>query len=111
MKPHKDRVHTIAFDNRKEFTKHRELAKELDSDIYFTHLYDSWERGLNENTNGLIRLYFPKSRDLSSETKEEIETAMAILNNHPRKKLEYRTPVEIFFNIKSILTQYVALTT
>jgi IS30 family transposase len=55
MKPHKDRVHTITFDNGKEFAKHKELAKELDADIYFAHPYASWQRGLNENTNGLIR--------------------------------------------------------
>ena len=111
MKPHKDRVHTITFDHGKEFAKHKELAKEFEADIYFAHPYASWQRRLNENTNGLIRQQFPKCGDPSSVTTEEIEDAMSGLNNRPRKTLEYKTPAEVFFNINSVLTQNVTLTT
>ena len=70
LMPHKDRVHTITYDNGREFTDHAGIASDLDTRIYFAHPYASWERGLNENTNGLIRQYFPKHRDLTTVTKE-----------------------------------------
>jgi len=76
----------------------------LEARIYFAHPYASWERGLNENTNGLIRQYFPKDRDLTTVTKFEIEYAMDKLNHRPRKSLGYRTPYEVFFNTRTSLT-------
>ena len=104
LTPHRDRVHTITYDNGREFTDHEGMASDLDARIYFAHPYSSWERGLNENTNGLIRQYFPKDRDLTTVTKREIEKAMDKLNHRPRKSLGYRTPYEVFFNIRTSLT-------
>ena len=104
LTPHRDRVHTITYDNGREFTDHEGMASDLDARIYFAHPYSSWERGLNENTNGLIRQYFPKDRDLRTVTKREIEKAMDKLNHRPRKSLGYRTPYEVFFNIRTSLT-------
>lgn len=103
--PLKEIVHTITSDNGKEFAMHEETAKILETDFYFAHPYASCERGLNENTNGLIRQYFPKDRDFRTITDEEIIMAMKKLNNRPRKKLGYLTPNEVFFkNNKVALT-------
>ena len=96
----KHRVHTITGDNGKEFSGHQEIAKSLSANFYFAHPYASWERGLNENTNGLIRQYFPKSRDFASITDSEILTVMNKLNNRPRKCLGFKTPNQVFFGIK-----------
>jgi IS30 family transposase len=104
LTPHKDRVHTITYDNGREFADHEGMASDLDARIYFAHPYASWERGLNENTNGLIRQYFPKDRDLTTVTKREIEMAMNKLNHRPRKSLGFRTPHEVFFNTRTSLT-------
>jgi IS30 family transposase len=103
--PLKEIVHTITSDNGKEFAMHEQIAKILETDFYFAHPYASYERGLNENTNGLIRQYFPKDRDFRSITDEEIMMAMKKLNNRPRKTLGYLTPNEVFFeNNKVALT-------
>ena len=104
LTPYIDWVHTITYDNGREFTDHEGMASDLEASIYFAHPYASWERGLNENTNGLIRQYFPKDRDLTTVTKHEIEKAMDKLNHRPRKSLGYRTPYEVFFNTKTSLT-------
>ena len=104
LTPHIDRVHTITYDNGREFADHEGMASDLEARIYFAHPYASWERGLNENTNGLIRQYFPKDRDLTTVTKCEIENAMDKLNHRPRKSLGYRTPYEVFFNTRTSLT-------
>ena len=92
-----DQVLTITSDNGKEFANHEKIAKGLKCDFYFAHAYSSWERGTNENTNGLIRQYFPKNRDFRTITDEELIHAMRRLNNRPRKRLGYKTPNEIFF--------------
>lgn len=102
--PYIDWVHTITYDNGREFADHEGMARDLDARIYFAHPYASWERGLNENTNGLIRQYFPKDRDLTTVTQHEIDQAMDKLNHRPRKSLGYRTPYEVFFNIETSLT-------
>ncbi|MDX9780570.1 MAG: IS30 family transposase, partial [bacterium] len=103
--PLKEIVHTITSDNGKEFAMHEETANILKTDFYFAHPYASYERGLNENTNGLIRQYFPKDRDFRTITDEEIIMAMKKLNNRPRKTLGYLTPNEVFFeNYKVALT-------
>jgi IS30 family transposase len=101
---YKDRVLTITYDNGREFADHEGMAIDLETRIYFAHPYASWERGLNENTNGLIRQYFPKDRDLTTVTEHEIKQAMDKLNHHPRKSLGFRTPYEVFFNTRTSLT-------
>ena len=103
--PLKDIVYTITSDNGKEFALHEETAKTLETDFYFAHPYASCERGLNENTNGLIRQYFPKDRYFRTITDEELIMATKKLNNRPRKTLGYLTPNEVFFeNYKIALT-------
>jgi len=97
LKPYKNKVRTITSDNGREFAGHEDIAKELKADFYFAHPYASWERGTNENTNGLIRQYFPKNRDFTTITQKEINFAMERLNNRPRKRLGYRTPNQVFF--------------
>ena len=98
LKPFKNNVLTITVDNGREFAGHQEIAQQLEANVYFAHPYSSWERGTNENTNGLIRQYFPKHRDFSTITQEEINMVMNRLNNRPRKTLGYKTPNHVFFN-------------
>ena len=95
--PLKARVHTITLDNGKEFCEHQAIASALQARIYFAHPYASWERGLNENSNGLIRQYFPKKYDFTRITNTELRRVERQLNNRPRKSLGYRTPNEVFF--------------
>jgi len=104
LEPLKDLVHTITVDNGKEFALHREIAKSLDADVYFAHPYSSWERGTNENTNGLIRQYFPKKHDFNTITDNEIAEAMHRLNHRPRKRLGFKTPYEVVFKTSTLLT-------
>jgi IS30 family transposase len=108
LEPYKDQVHTITYDNGLEFSEHADMAKDLEAQIYFAHPYASWERGVNENTNGLIRQFFPKDQDLRGVTDEQLTTVMETLNHRPRKTLGYRTPHEVFFDTTTALT--VALT-
>lgn len=98
--PLANQVHTITADNGKEFAKHQKIARKLKAQFYFAHPYASWERGLNENTNGLIRQYFPKGTDLTTVTPQKVRAVMEKLNNRPRKCLGYKTPNEVFFGIK-----------
>jgi IS30 family transposase len=88
--------HTVTFDNGKEFAGHEKIAKSLDIDIYFAHPYSSWERGLNENTNGLIRQYIPKGSSFEDIPDERIKFIESRLNNRPRKSLGYLTPNEVY---------------
>ena len=92
-----EQVKTITFDNGKEFAGHETIAKTLGVDCYFAHPYSSWERGTNENTNGLIRQYLPKSRNLKTVSAEEETRIMDKLNSRPRKCLGFLTPYEVFF--------------
>jgi IS30 family transposase len=108
LQPYKALVHTITYDNGLEFSEHAGMAKDLEAQIYFAHPYASWERGVNENTNGLIRQFFPKDQDLRGVTDEQLTTVMQTLNHRPRKTLGYRTPYEVFFDTTTSLT--VALT-
>ena len=99
-------VETITNDNGKEFAGHKMVSTALSANVYFAHPYSSWERGTNENTNGLIRQYLPKHRDLSTLTAKEELMIMDRLNLRPRKCLNFSTPFEVFFGL-----QLVALTT
>jgi IS30 family transposase len=86
---------TITVDNGKEFARHQELEAATNMQVYFAEPYSSWQRGLNENTNVLLRQYFPKGSDFRKLTPAEIERAMKELNHRPRKRLNYQTPHEI----------------
>src|SRR5271163_2392321 len=96
--PLADRIETITYDNGKEFASHVEIATSLGSLSYFAKPYHSWERGLNEHTNGLFRQYFPKGSDLSIVSDTDVQRVEDKLNSRPRKILGYRTPREVFFN-------------
>ncbi len=96
------KVHTITGDNGKEFCEHELIAAGLQARIYFAHPYASWERGLNENTNGLVRQYFPKKYDFARITIADLQRVEELLNNRPRKTLGYRTPNEVFFKQRSV---------
>lgn len=92
--------HTVTFDNGKEFAKHEQITKKTKLACYFATPYHSWERGLNEHTNGLVRQYCPKGSNLSQYSEEYIMSVENELNNRPRKVLQYRTPREVFLGIK-----------
>ena len=98
LKRHKDKVKTLTFDNGSEFVLHEKVARALDAETYFAHPYSSWERGINENTNGLLRQFFPKKTDFSKVSWKEIKDAVDNLNNRPRKTRGYLTPNQIFNN-------------
>ena len=95
--PHKRKRHTVTSDNGKEFAGHEEIATKLDVDIYFANPYCSWERGLNENTNGLLRQFFPKGTMFDTVTEDEVQAAVTALNHRPRKVPGFRSPYEVFF--------------
>jgi IS30 family transposase len=105
LRPLVDRVHTITVDNGKEFCQHELITAALQAPIYFAHPYASWERGLNENTNGLVRQYFPKKHDFTRITNAQVQRVAELLNNRPRKTLGYRTPNEVFFKQQSVALQ------
>lgn len=107
LRPIQAHTLTITSDNGKEFSYHEEVAKTLDTEFYFAHPYQSWQRGLNEHTNGLIREYFPKKMPFVSITEEQIVEVQNRLNNRPRKVLGYKTPAEVFFD--TITKSYVAV--
>jgi len=90
-------LESITADNGKEFAAHLEIAQALSVDFYFAHPYASWERGTNENTNGLIRQYLPKTRSLRNISFQEETRIMDHINLRPRKCLDFRSPFEVFF--------------
>jgi IS30 family transposase len=97
LKPYQDKALTITADNGKEFAGHEKMKEELNADVYFAHPYCSWERGLNENTNGLIRQYFTKGSSFENIADEDVEVVMNKLNHRPRKALNFKTPHTVFF--------------
>ena len=96
LTPYLHNVLTITADNGKEFANHEKVSRDLNVDFYFAHPYSSYERGLNENTNGLIRQYFPKGSDFRLIKDGETEKVIAKLNSRPRKCLGYKTPNQMF---------------
>ena len=86
----------ITFDNGKEFAAHQDIAYALKAKIFFATPYHAWERGLNENTNGLIRDFFPKGTDFSTIPSAEVAKVERLLNARPRKSLGFRSPQEVF---------------
>ncbi len=97
LMPVKNIIHTITGDNGKEFADHHTISKELAIDFYFARPYHSWERGTNENTNGLICQYLPKGSSFENITNQDIMRVQNILNNRPRKKLNFLTSNEFFY--------------
>ena len=89
-------IKTFTSDNGKEFSRFKKLEEKLEVSCYFANPYHSWERGTNENTNGLLRRYFPKGTDFKTLTKEEVNKAVWAINNRPRKTLGFKTPLEVF---------------
>lgn len=98
LMPLKDKVFTITSDNGFEFVRHQRIAQHLDADFFFADPYASWQRGTVENTNGLVRQYFPKKTDFSVLSETDIKHVNSRLNNRPRKSLGFRTPNEVFEN-------------
>ena len=96
MTPFKELLHTMTADNGKEFALHQQISKDLDIDFFFAKPYHSWERGANENLNGLIRQYFPKKTDFNTITDEQVQWAEDKLNNRPRKRFQFQSPLEVF---------------
>ena len=96
LKPFDGLVDTITLDNGKDFADHQRVDLELGSTIYFADPFASWQRGTNENFNGLLRQYIPKDRPLSTVTQEELKMIENKLNHRPRKRLGFRTPHEVF---------------
>ena len=94
LNPYKNLTNTITGDNGKEFAEHKIISTGLDVDFYFAKPYHSWERGANENTNGLIRQYFPKGSSFENVSIKDVQRIQDILNNRPRKKLSFFTPNE-----------------
>jgi len=105
LKKEKRHLHTITYDNGKEFAGHAVIAKKLGVKCYFAKPYHSWERGLNEHTNGLVRQYFPKKTFFDTITVEDVQRVENILNKRPRVILNFKTPHEVF----TAATQKVAL--
>jgi IS30 family transposase len=101
LKPIGNFVHTITFDNGKEFAAHQDIAHALKAKIFFATPYHAWERGLNENTNGLIRDFFPKGTDFSTISNAEVAKVERLLNARPRKSLGFRSPQEVFDSLAS----------
>jgi IS30 family transposase len=96
LNPLKAAIHTITSDNGKEFADHEIIAEELEVKFFFADAYASWQRGLNENTNGLLRQYFPKKFDFTSITEEQLKSVENKINNRPRKLLDFLSPFQVF---------------
>ena len=87
---------TLTLDNGVEMSNYEAMEKQNQLQIYFAHPYHSWERGTNENTNGLLRFYFPKRASFAGLTQEQLDRAVQLLNTRPRKRLGYKTPKQVF---------------
>jgi IS30 family transposase len=102
LQPWMAQTHTLTSDNGKEFALHQQIAEQLQATFFFSHPYSAWERGANENMNGLLRQYFPKAQSFMTITDDQITSAMHRLNNRPRKTLAFRTPFEVFSELSSV---------
>ena len=89
---------SFTFDNGSEFAGHEQIKGDLGIDCHFANPYHSWERGLNEHTNGLLREYFPKKTDFKELSEEILQFAVILINSRPRISLDYRTPEEVYFS-------------
>jgi IS30 family transposase len=95
-------VHTITADNETEFYAHESVAQKLKTDIYFATLYISWERGLNENFNGLLRQFIPKGTDSRTVTDKQLLSIERSLNLRPRMCLSYKQPAVVFEELRRV---------
>lgn len=95
--PRKKR-HTMTYDNGHEFSDHETIERDTGMTIYFAHPYHSWERGTNENTNGLLRQFFPKKSPFAGISRDQLDNVVQLINTRPRKRLHYQTPSEVFNN-------------
>lgn len=91
-------IYSMTGDNGTEFSAHKKISEGLHIDFYFTHPYSSWEKGTNENTNGLIRQYFPKGTEFDTISESMLNQVQTALNNRPRKCLGYKTPAQAMSN-------------
>jgi IS30 family transposase len=96
LKPHQERVLTLTYDNGREFAYNEEIARVLTAKGFFAHPYHSWERGHNENTNGLIRQYIPKGKDIDDLSDEDVAKIIGKINSRPRMCLGFKTPNQLF---------------
>jgi transposase, IS30 family len=99
---HPDKKHTLTYDNGSEFSDHERLERFSGIPVYFAYPYHSWERGTNENTNGLLREFFPKKMNFASLRQQDVEKVVTLINHRPRKRLGYLTPYEVFVEEKEI---------
>lgn len=98
---YKETTHTITSDNGTEFARHEDVSEALETGFYFTNPYSAWERGVNENTNGLVRQYLKKGAEFTSVTNQELKIIEDKLNYRPRKTLNFKTPKEVFREVVS----------
>jgi len=101
LMPYKEHIHTITTDNGTEFAEHEYIAEKLNTKVYFAHPYSSWEKGLIEYTNKLIRQYIKKKTELNKYDNQEIMEIQRKINRRPRKKLKYQNPTQIFYKLAS----------
>jgi len=104
LNPVREFVYTLTSDNGKEFANHQTVGSALEADFYFATPYHSWERGLNEHTNGLVRQYFPKSQRFDQVSDDDLKKVEGLLNNRPRKILNFSTPQEVFTQLSARAT-------
>lgn len=100
LRMHRRRAMTLTLDNGKEFAQHAFVAQCLRLKVYFADPHSPWQRGTNENANGLLRQYLPKGSDLGAFTQIDIDEALYRLNHRPRKCLGWRTPHEVYYGFK-----------
>lgn len=102
LTPYQSVCHTLTVDNGKEFARHTDISSALGVKVYFADPYSSWQRGANENTNGLIRQYIPKKTDFDTISDERVQEIQDLINNRPRKRLNWKTPNEVFQELSKI---------
>lgn len=93
---------SISLDNGSEFSEFHELEKSLDTLVYFAEPHKPWQRGTNENTNDILRFFFPKGYDFRNLSDKELQEVVDLINNRPRKCLGWKTPKEVFEAEKSV---------
>ena len=101
-----DQINTITFDNGIEFVRFKNIEEAFEYEIYFADPYSAWQRGTVEQTNGLIRKFLPKGTSFKNLSKETLDIIVEIINNTPRKILNYLTPYEVFYDVKPVELRY-----